>query len=145
MIKCDCKNQNCKQNVLYIQPPRKVSQQKRFTYLHSNVPMQDESEQKLAYKNYSSQSCTPITNQSTKVGCLRDSLSYGSQYPFESTQYSSYKQWGTPNEQVIVKPKDCVDLLGSGPIEFITTQQIEFQRKNSPEQSKKYLYLLCYQ
>jgi len=139
MNKCDCENQNCKHNV-YIQPPRGVSQQKRITYIHSNVPMQNESEQKLAYKNCSSQSYIPIIKKSAKASCLRNSLNYGSQYPFESTHYSSYKKWVTPNELVIVKPKNCVDLLGSGPMEFITTQKIEFQRKNSIEQSKKYRY-----
>lgn len=123
---CDCKTQICKHNV-YIQPPRGIPLLKGATYIRSNVPMQYESEQKLSYKNHPSQCDAPISSK--KINCFGDNLKFGLQLPFETTQHFYYQSWKTPNKLVIKKPKDCVDLLGSGPIHLSTTQQTEFQRK----------------
>lgn len=138
MNKCNCESQNCKHNV-YIQPPRGVSQQKQTRYVRSNVPMQYESEQKLSYKKYPSFNDASIMNSSTKTNCLESSLKFGFQHSLESTHHSSYRKWKIPNKLSMFKPKNCVDLLGSGPIEFTTTQKFDFQKKNRSEQSKKFI------
>jgi len=138
MNSCKCENQNCKHNV-YIQPPRAVLQQKKATYIRTNIPMQYESEQKLSYKKHSTQNnLSSLIKSSTKTNCFGNSLKFDSQYPFESTQHSSYKNWKTPNKFPIKKPKDSDDLLGSGPINLNTTNRIEYQRKISNRQSKKF-------
>lgn len=139
MNNCNCENQNCKHN-LYIQPPKGTPQPKYVRYVRSDVPMQYESEQKLSYKNYFIQNDTPDINSSVRTNCFGD-LKYGFYSPFETTHHSSYKEWKTPNKLVIKKPKDCVNLLGSGPLNLNTTQQTEFQRKmiSKKTQSKKFM------
>lgn len=143
MIKCNCENQNCKHNV-YLQPPRSVSQQKRTTYVQSNSPMVCESEQKISYTNISSHFNTPVIILPNKINCFGDYLKLSPRYPFESTQHSCYKQRKSLNKLIIVKPKDHINLLGYGSIELNTTPQIEFQKKFSSEQSKKF-YSLCFE
>lgn len=106
--------------------------------IRSNIPMLYESEQKLSYKKHPIQNYEQLINSSVKTNCLGDSLKFGAWHPVETTQHFSYKKWKTPNKSTFKKPKDCVDLLGSGPMNLLTTQQIDFQRKTiSDKQSKE--------
>lgn len=130
-----CENSNCEHNV-YIQPPKGILQKKCERFIRSNIPMLYESEQKLSYKKHPIQNYEQLTNSSVKTICLGDSLKFCAQNPAETTQHLSYKKWET-NKSIIKKPKDCVNLLGSGPINLITTQQIEFQKKTIPNQQSK--------
>lgn len=138
MSECKCEEYNCKHNV-YIQPPRSVSQQRPTRYVRSGIPMQFESEQKLSYKNYFTENNTPTDCSSIKANCFRDSLQCGFQHPIETIQHSSYKKWAFPNNIAIKKSRDCVDLLGRGSINFNTTQKIEYQRKMTYQESKKFI------
>lgn len=123
MNECNCKTQNCK-HIVYIQPPRGIPKQLHTRYVHSDIPIQYETEQKVSYTNKHS-----IKNASEKMNYVGDSLNFGTQHPMESIQHSSYKQWTNPNKLMITKPKDCSSLIGHGSINLITSQKIEFQRK----------------
>ena len=138
MNKCDCKNQNCNHNNVYVQPPRGKSYAKHGTYIRSDIPMQFKTEQKISYKNCSINEFIKI-NSSSKNNCFKDNLKFGFQYPSETIQQSSYKKWKIPGELDIKKPRDCSDLIGHGSINLNTTQKIDFQRKNITPQSKEFI------
>jgi len=101
--------------------------------------MKFETEQKLSYKNHSTQSNTPITCLPLKSNCVRDSLKFDYQYPFETIQHSSYKEWILPNNTVSKKPKDCIDLSRHGPMNLNTTQQIDYKRRMIPQKCKIFI------
>lgn len=136
MNQINCENLTCKYEV-YIQPPSGILQKKCERYVHSDVPMQYESEQKLSYIKHPTPNCEQLVNSSVKKKNLGECLKFGVQQPVETTHHFSYKKWRTPNKVVIKRPKDCTDLLGSGPLNLITTQQIEFQRKTLNNQPCK--------
>ncbi|XP_060868984.1 uncharacterized protein LOC132943869 [Metopolophium dirhodum] len=137
MNKCDCKNQNCNHNNVYVQPPRGKSYAKHGTYIRPDIPMQYKTEQKLSYKNYPINGFINI-NSSSKSNCFEDNLKFGFQYPTVTIQQSSYKKWTISDELDIKKPRDCSDLIGRGSIDLNTTKHFDFQRKNITPQSKHY-------
>jgi len=138
MNKCDCKNQNCNHNNVYVQPPRGKSYAKHRTYIRPDIPMQYKTEQKLSYKNYPIDGFINI-NSSSKSNCFEDSLKFGFQYLTETIQQSSYKKWIISDELDIKKPRDCSDLIGRGSIDLNTTKHFDFQRKNITPQSKDFI------
>jgi len=138
MNKCDCKNQNCNHNNVYVQPPRGKSYAKHGTYIRPDIPMQYKTEQKLSYKNYPINGSI-IINSSSKSNCFEDNLKFGFQYPKETIQQSSYKKWIISDELDIKKPRDCSDLIGRGSIDLNTTKHFDFQRKNITPQSKEFI------